>query len=247
MSWVAMRRLRRLRVSSPAWRSALRGQAARGPRIAALLAVAALACVDSHGFSPMLAAALPAGELVLLTHRMCPFAQRARFALQESGLPCTVREIELHQKPRWFLELNPEGRVPVMVDEAGRAIVESERIVDEVAARAPGRFGGGCQAEWRGVVNDELLPAGRRAKLFGVRSALPPVLERLDGLVGSPFVAGDTFGAGDVSAAPIFQRLFEAGMVPESFRHLHSWWAVVSRRPAFMQTRSAMGSYWWWW
>lgn len=54
----------------------------------------------------------------LLTART-PNGWKASIALEELGLDYTVRPIalaDLEQKQDWFLELNPNGRIPVIVD-----------------------------------------------------------------------------------------------------------------------------------
>lgn len=55
------------------------------------------------------------------------------------GGACEIptKECELYPKPRWLLELNPKGKVPVLVDDAtGTATDESEVILDAIAERA---------------------------------------------------------------------------------------------------------------
>jgi len=41
-------------------------------------------------------------EPVLVMHRKCPFAQRAWFGFEESGLEYTLRECELYPKAHWL-------------------------------------------------------------------------------------------------------------------------------------------------
>ena len=48
-----------------------------------------------------------------------PNGQKASVTLEELGLPYTVRSIDLgklDQKQDWFLALNPNGRIPVIID-----------------------------------------------------------------------------------------------------------------------------------
>mmetsp|Transcript_3262 Transcript_3262/g.8994 ORF Transcript_3262/g.8994 Transcript_3262/m.8994 type:complete len:195 (-) Transcript_3262:40-624(-) len=182
--------------------------------------------------------------LILVGNRMCPFAQRAWFGLEESGLSYEHCECQLYPKPQWLLDINPRGKVPVLVDE-GKAVVESEVIVDVIAEKAR-HIDPDAQrtAAWRGVVNDEVLPAGES----GRRSALQAAFAKLDAMVAAgPYVHGTAFGVADISAAPMLQRLFEDGQVPKEFVNLHNWWEHVSQRPAFVKTKLAPGSYWWWW
>ncbi|MEM7720609.1 MAG: glutathione S-transferase [Pseudomonadota bacterium] len=59
---------------------------------------------------------------VLWTFRRCPYAMRARLAIASAGVPVTLREIHLRDKPQAFLDASPKGTVPVVVD--GTAVIE---------------------------------------------------------------------------------------------------------------------------
>lgn len=52
---------------------------------------------------------------VLYSFRRCPYAMRARLALQASGQWVELREIELKSKPADMLAVSPKGTVPVLV------------------------------------------------------------------------------------------------------------------------------------
>lgn len=52
---------------------------------------------------------------ILYSFRRCPYAMRARMALQVSGIPHEIREIVLRDKPEAMLAASPKGTVPVLV------------------------------------------------------------------------------------------------------------------------------------
>ncbi|MDC0094069.1 glutathione S-transferase N-terminal domain-containing protein, partial [Alphaproteobacteria bacterium] len=52
---------------------------------------------------------------ILYSFRRCPYAMRARLALQTSGISVEIREIKLQNKPEQFLQSSPKGTVPVLV------------------------------------------------------------------------------------------------------------------------------------
>jgi UPF0176 protein len=58
---------------------------------------------------------LPPGTPVLYSFRRCPYAMRARLALQAAGVQCELREVALKQKPEALLHASPKGTVPVLV------------------------------------------------------------------------------------------------------------------------------------
>ncbi|CAE7373874.1 DHAR2 [Symbiodinium natans] len=149
---------------------------------------------------------------------------------------------------RLVYDLNPKGLVPVLVDPSGRVVVESEDIVDAIAQQSSAGLSkapGPDAAEIRRLINQRLLPAGKKAKMFGQPGDLGPVLQDLDKMVAGPFLAGEEVTVADISAAPMLQRLFEDGMVPQELTQLHSWWNAVNGLPSFQKTM--VQSYWWWW
>ena len=52
---------------------------------------------------------------ILYSYRRCPYAMRARMALQYSGTKVEHREIELRNKPQSMLLASPKGTVPVLI------------------------------------------------------------------------------------------------------------------------------------
>ena len=57
----------------------------------------------------------------------CPYAQRTRMLMIEKELPFELIEVDLRNKPDWFLAVSPYGKVPVIVDD-GKTIYESAII-----------------------------------------------------------------------------------------------------------------------
>lgn len=53
--------------------------------------------------------------LKLISHKLCPYVQRAVIALLEKGVPFERIDIDLAHKPDWFLKISPLGKVPVLV------------------------------------------------------------------------------------------------------------------------------------
>jgi len=72
---------------------------------------------------------------VLYSFRRCPYAMRARLALLVSGIKAELREIVLRDKAAEFLDLSPDGTVPLLVLPDGRVISESLDIMLWAMAR----------------------------------------------------------------------------------------------------------------
>ncbi|KAM9477079.1 glutathione S-transferase omega-1-like [Clarias gariepinus] len=63
--------------------------------------------------------------------RFCPYAQRARLVLKAKGIDCdgpskaeTVN-INLKEKPEWYLKKKPLGQVPTVETSSGQVVCES--------------------------------------------------------------------------------------------------------------------------
>ena len=56
-----------------------------------------------------------AAPLKLISHKLCPYVQRAVIALTEKGVPFERVDIDLANKPDWFLALSPLGKTPVLL------------------------------------------------------------------------------------------------------------------------------------
>jgi glutathione S-transferase len=67
--------------------------------------------------------------LRLISHTLCPYVQRAVIALTEKGVPFERVDIDLANKPEWFLKLSPLGKVPVLVD--GDAVIFESAVIAE--------------------------------------------------------------------------------------------------------------------
>ncbi len=67
--------------------------------------------------------------LVLVSHALCPYVQRAAIVLAEKDVPFERRDIDLANKPEWFLKVSPLGKTPVLLV-GDEAIFESAVICE---------------------------------------------------------------------------------------------------------------------
>lgn len=66
---------------------------------------------------------------ILYSFRRCPFAMRARLALDASGQQCELREVVLRHKPAEMLQVSAKGTVPVLIEPEGSVVEESLEIM----------------------------------------------------------------------------------------------------------------------
>src|ERR1700754_296693 len=55
-----------------------------------------------------------AAPLRLISHKLCPYVQRAVIALTEKGVAFDRIDIDLANKPDWFLAISPLAKTPVL-------------------------------------------------------------------------------------------------------------------------------------
>jgi glutathione S-transferase len=200
-------------------------------------------------------------KLTLISFDICPFVERTRIVLHEKGLPFEQTVIDLRNKPAWFLEISPRGKVPVMLYD-GQAIFESTVInefLEELAptpAMLPLDIVERARARaWIAFNNEVMLPAlsklwfGPRAEdaVAGarreVREAFGRVEEHLAKSAKGPYFTGADFGLVDASFAPNFSR-FEAsaalgfGDLLADFPNLAGYAERVLARPSVQAARA---------
>ena len=76
-------------------------------------------------------------DLHLVSHKLCPYVQRARIVLAEKNIPHRIGFIDLADKPDWFLKISPLGKVPVLCVD-GRPLFESSVIAEYLDEISPG-------------------------------------------------------------------------------------------------------------
>jgi len=54
-------------------------------------------------------------DLHLISFDICPYVERSRVVLEEKDVDYRSTDIDLSEKPDWFLEISPRGKVPVLV------------------------------------------------------------------------------------------------------------------------------------
>ena len=171
----------------------------------------------------------------LISFKLCPYVQRAAIVLAEKGVPFERVNIDLADKPDWFLRLSPLGKMPVLVvtEEDGREEVLFESAViaeylDEVLAprlhpadpltrarhRAWIEFASATLADISGFY------AGDAATFAAKRDALAGKFARLEAELGAgPWFGGAAFGLVDAAFGPVFRyfdlfdRVLEHGIL----------------------------------
>jgi glutathione S-transferase len=181
-----------------------------------------------------------------------PDGYKVSIALEELGLAYQVRSLDLaggEQKRADFLAINPNGKVPALVDD-GFAVIESGAILIWLAERTGQLLPTDVQRrsaalQWLMLQVGGLGPMMGQANLFGHYwpEKLPAVQARYLGEVQRLFaildarLAGRGFLADDYSIADIAHFCWVrtaawTGVDTAPFPHLSRWRDAIAARPA---------------
>src|SRR6266478_1865392 len=157
-----------------------------------------------------------AARLRLISHKLCPYVQRAVIALSEKGVAFERIDIDLANKPDWFLAISPLGKTPVL-QVGDVAIFESAVILEYLEETQPHQVHPADplrRAEHRGwiefgsaVLNDiaGFYAAADEATFKAKTVQLEQRFARLETrLAGSRWFDGDSFSLVDAVFGPVF-------------------------------------------
>jgi glutathione S-transferase len=154
--------------------------------------------------------------LKLVSHKLCPYVQRAVIALTEKGVPFERIDIDLANKPDWFLKVSPLGKTPVLLV-GEHAIFESAVILEYLEETQPKPLHPADalrRAEHRAfieygsaVLNDiaGLYSAPDEAAFNAKAAQLEQRFARLEMRVVGPWFDGETFSLVDAVFGPVFR------------------------------------------
>lgn len=184
-----------------------------------------------------------------------PNGHKVSVALEELGLRYDVTALDLganDQKQPWFLAINPNGRIPALVDRgAGVTIFESGAILVYLAEKTgelmpkdpKGRYE---TMQWLMFQMGGVGPMMGQANVFFRYTAekIPFAIERyqresrrlfevLDGhLAGREYLAGGVYTIADIANWCWVRTHKWSGVELDGLDHLKAWLARIDARPA---------------
>lgn len=188
-------------------------------------------------------------DLVLVSHPLCPYVQRAVIALMEKGVPFARRDVDLANKPDWFRAVSPLGKTPVLLVD-GQPLFESAIIVDYLDETHPPRLhpeDAFERARHRGwvefasaILNDiaGFYGAADAAALEAKRAAMVAKFARLEAVLGEgPYFAGAAFSLVDAASGPVFRYLDVFDAIADfgflsTMPKVRAWRQALARRPS---------------
>ncbi|XP_052187497.1 glutathione S-transferase DHAR2-like [Diospyros lotus] len=179
----------------------------------------------------------------------CPFCQRALLTLEEKSIPYKIHLINVSDKPQWFLEANPEGKVPVIKLE-DKWIPDSDVIVGLIEEKYPNpplSTPPGVASVGSKIFSSFVKFLKSKDPSDGSEQALLDELKALDEHLKAhgPYVNGGNISAVDLSLAPKLYHLdvalghFKGWKVPESLSHVNNYMKLLFSRESFEKTKAA--------
>ena len=184
-----------------------------------------------------------------------PNGHKVSIMLEELGLPYSVRAMKLgekEQKQEWYLRLNPNGRIPTIIDHANGDFVvfESGAILMYLAERT-GRFLPADPKQRSRVIQWLMFQMGGIGPMQGqahvfVRYApekIPYAIERyqketlrlyrvLERQLADRAYLVDEISIADFAAFPWVRRYEWAGLKIDDLPSVQRWLATMEARPA---------------
>ncbi|ACJ31714.1 Glutathione S-transferase [Shewanella piezotolerans WP3] len=161
--------------------------------------------------------------LKIVSYVICPFVQRITGLLEAKGVPYEIEYISLKDKPQWFLDIAPNGQVPLLITEDNIALFESDAIAeyldDEFPLLRPEINKSACRARQRAWVFQGTklylkqcshMQSGNQ-QIFEERqesmhNQFAKVESFLSGHTGTKYFCADIIGNIDIAWLPLFHR-----------------------------------------
>lgn len=197
-------------------------------------------------------------KLILVSHPLCPYVQRAAISLTEKGVPFERIDIDLADKPHWFKAISPLGKVPLLrVPRNGEETVIFESAVileflEETQAYPLHPADPNSRAQHRAWIEfgsailnaiGRFYSAPTEAGFLAETSTLSAMFGRLEDELadearqGGPWFAGDCFSLVDAVYGPVFRyldafdRFGDFGILDGKPR-VQVWRKTLSERPS---------------
>ncbi|XP_058774804.1 glutathione S-transferase DHAR1, mitochondrial-like [Vicia villosa] len=178
----------------------------------------------------------------------CPFSQRALLTLEEKKVPYNIHLIDVSNKPAWFLEVNPGGKVPVVKFD-GKWVPDSDVIVGILEEKYPepplvtppqfSSVGSNIFGTFVSFLKSKDSNDGTEQALLAELNALEEHLK-----ANGPYVAGEKVSAVDLSLAPKLYHLtvalghFKKWTIPESLTNVNNYVKLLFARESFKKTKA---------
>ena len=189
-------------------------------------------------------------NLKLISHALCPYVQRSIILLTEQKVLFQRTDIDLANKPDWFKQISPLGKVPVLLVENNMGLFESQVICEYLDEISPdslhpeGAFNKARHRAWiefgSGLLASIASPysakdqAGFNQQLNVIQFKLGQLESQLE---EGPYFSGEAFQIIDAVYGPIFRYFDSLEKIVEFnfFSELNKvtlWRQALAERPS---------------
>eukprot|EP00899_Mesostigma_viride_P016408 jgi/Mesvir1/24769/Mv22024-RA.1 len=163
----------------------------------------------------------------------CPFSHRVLLTLHEKKIPFEEKYVDLTNKPQWFLDINPEGKVPALRWDGKEVVTDSDVITQKLEERYPEPSL--KTPESSASVGAKLFPAfvqflttprgspEEQGKLDAFLAELRAINQHLN-TTGRPFLGGEKVSAADLALIP---KLYHAKVALKHFKDFTFPWDLA--------------------
>lgn len=156
-------------------------------------------------------------EYELVSFKLCPYVQRSVITLREKGVAFKRTDIELSNKPEWFLRRSPTGKVPMLLVNGNTVLFESAVICEFIDETTPGSMlpeNPLERAYHRAWIEFGSTILNQIARYYSAESEvdfnlaaqnLRASFARVEAELVLPFFSGESFQIVDAVYAPIFR------------------------------------------
>uniref|UniRef100_A0A914XJB9 Glutathione-dependent dehydroascorbate reductase n=1 Tax=Plectus sambesii TaxID=2011161 RepID=A0A914XJB9_9BILA len=160
---------------------------------------------------------LAAGRMRLYNMRFCPFANRSVLYISKKKLPVEVINVNLKEKPDWFVQRNPLGKVP-MIEHDGKVVFESlvvNEYLDELFPETAILPTDPYERAQQKILVERLSSVQAAFFAFMMNKdgdytqaieSMEKALANAESLLVDDFYGGKTTGYADFAVWPIFER-----------------------------------------
>lgn len=198
-------------------------------------------------------------QLMMYGAKVCPYAQRVRLVLNEKSIPFEYVDIDLNNKPSWFLDLSPSGKVP-LIRHNFETLFESSIICEYLDETFPSNqllFGTPLMRAKARILTDlfnntylpvfyGLLKSQNEEERETLKISLHNHLTFLNQEIGKnahPYFYGEKIHMVDLMLYPFFERFcviehYRQTIIDPQFEHLLKWCDAMQQRSSVQNTKN---------
>jgi len=192
--------------------------------------------------------------MIIVSYKICPFVQRVLCVAELKGIKYDVTYISLKDKPNWFLEKSPFGKVPILIEDQG-TLFDSNAISEYLDEQYPNKlhpdsvFLRAVHRSWIGLALSNYLVQCRaqrsptKEKLLENKKELDEAFVKIEGICNEPFFSGQKISMVDSAWFVLLHRTeiirkYSGFDFLKDFQKLSKWRNALMKDTSLLQSVS---------